>query len=84
MSQVERRQSSSPQPPSRDQLRSGLSAAQLRALQTLELFKWELKFVRRPMFLEPVPVVVDREGLRHVVIRADGSIDETPRLKLRR
>jgi hypothetical protein len=84
MSQTERRRPAPPPSQTGEQLRRGLSSAQLRALQTLETFKWELKFVRRPMFLEPMPVVVDREGLRHAVIRPDGSLDEAPQLKLRR
>ncbi|MET0288959.1 MAG: hypothetical protein ABW178_04970 [Pseudoxanthomonas sp.] len=82
MSQAERRQPS-PSASNAEQLRRDLSSAQLRALQTLEQFKWELKFVRRPLFLEPVPVMVDRDGLKYAVIRADGSVDDAPRLKLR-
>jgi hypothetical protein len=84
MPQTDRRRPASPQPQAGEQLRRGLSSAQLRALQTLETFKWQLKFVRRPMFMEPVPVVVDRDGLKHAVIRPDGSLDEAPLLKLRR
>lgn len=63
-------------------LRKGLTAAQLQALETLETFHWTLKFVRRPMFLDPVPVVFDREG-RHAVLRADGSLDDAPGFALR-
>ena len=65
------------------ELRAALTPAQLRALETLEHFGWSLKFVRRPMFLEPVPVVVDRSGERHAVLEADGTVNEDPALKLR-
>ncbi len=64
-------------------LRAGLTPAQLKALETLEHFRWTLKFVRRPLFLDPVPVVVDREGTRHAVLRADGTLDESPAFKIR-
>lgn len=64
-------------------LRVGLTPAQLRTLETLEHFRWTLKFVRRPMFLDPVPVVVDREGKRYAVLRPDGTIDESPGFRIR-
>lgn len=64
-------------------LRAVLTPAQLRALETLEHFGWTLKFVRRPMFLDPVPVVFDRSGERHAVLGADGSLDESPSIRLR-
>ena len=64
-------------------LRSGLTPRQLATLQTLEGFQWTLAFVRRPMFRDPVPVAFDRSGMRHVVIEADGSINENPGLTIR-
>ena len=64
-------------------LREGLTAAQAKALQTLEQFGWTLKFVRRPMFMDPVPVAFDRNGEKWVVIEADGSLNENPGFKLR-
>ena len=66
-----------------DALRAGLTPAQLRALETLEHFRWTLRFVRRPMFRDPVPVVVDRDGKRHAVLRADGTLDESHGLRIR-
>jgi hypothetical protein len=65
------------------ELRAALTPAQRRALETLEHFGWTLKFVRRPMFLDPVPVVVDRSGERHAVLEPDGSVDENTTLRLR-
>ena len=64
-------------------LREGLTPAQLQALETLEYFGWTLKFVRRPMFQDPVPVVVDRNDERYAVLRADGSLDESPGFRIR-
>ncbi|TYT26838.1 hypothetical protein FZO89_11530 [Luteimonas viscosa] len=64
------------QPSDRSALRAGLTPAQLAALETLEQFRWTLRFVRRPMFQDPVPVVIDRDGKRHAVLRADGTLGE--------
>lgn len=64
-------------------LREGLGPAQLKALETLEQFGWSLRFVRRPMFLEPVPVAFDRNGEKWVVIEADGTLNENPGFKIR-
>ena len=49
----------------------------------METFHWRLKFVRRPLFKIPIPVLFNREGDRYVVVNEDGTIDETPALKLR-
>lgn len=61
----------------------GLAPAQLVTLEALRIFGWRLGFVRRPMFLAPIPVVFDPAGTRHVVILEDGTLDEHPTLKLR-
>jgi hypothetical protein len=64
-------------------LREGLTPAQRDALRTLEHFGWALRFVRRPLFQDPLPVVVDRHGQRHALLRADGSLDESPAFRIR-
>ncbi len=64
-------------------LRAGLSPEQIRALGTLEAFRWTLRFVRRPMFLDPIPVVFSPQGDRFVILEADGTINENPGFKLR-
>ena len=64
-------------------LREGLTRAQLDALGTLEHFGWTLRFVRRPMFLDPVPVLFHRDGKRFVVLEADGSLNENSGLVIR-
>lgn len=64
-------------------LRAGLTPAQLSALPTLELFQWKLRFVRRPMFAAPIPVLVAADGQRFVVLEPDGSINENPGFEIR-
>lgn len=64
-------------------LREGLKPAQLDALATLEQFGWTLRFVRRPMFLDPIPVVFHANGQRFVVLEVDGRLNENPDFKIR-
>jgi hypothetical protein len=64
-------------------LLAGLTPAQQATVQTMETFHWHLKFVRRPLFKTPIPVLFNREGDRYVVVNEDGTIDENPTLKLR-
>ncbi|HJR72729.1 MAG TPA: hypothetical protein VJ806_03740 [Luteimonas sp.] len=64
-------------------LRAGLTPQQLAALETLEQFQWTLRFVRRPMFQDPLPVVVDRTGKRHALLKPDGTLDENLGFKIR-
>ncbi len=64
--------------------RAGLTRAQRAALEVLECFRWRLAFVRRPAFAAAIPVLFHRDGTRWLVIREDGSLDETPTLRLRR
>jgi len=65
------------------QQRAGLTPAQLDALTTLEFFRWELRFVRRPLFQDPIPVVFNRDGKRYAVLEPDGSLNENPGFKIR-
>ncbi|WP_256777548.1 MULTISPECIES: hypothetical protein [unclassified Stenotrophomonas] len=78
MNTPERRQSPDPV-----QLRAGLTAEQRKAVETLEHFGWQLRFVRRPLFRDPIPVLFDRAGERYVVLQPDGSLDESQTLQLR-
>ena len=65
------------------QLRAGLTPQQLATLDTLEQFRWTLRFVRRPMFQDPVPVVVHPDGKRLAILEPDGSINERAGIRLR-
>lgn len=65
------------------QLRKGLTQQQLDTLDTMQQFGWALKFVRRPLFQPPIPVVFDRGRQRFAVIEADGKINENPGFSIR-
>lgn len=65
-------------------LKRELNEDQILALADLEKFGWELKFIRRPMFKEPVPVVFDSSRQHYAVLNFDGSLDENPGFDIRR
>jgi hypothetical protein len=68
----ERRKVDKPIP---DNLDDTLNDFQLMALPALERFGWELRFVRRPLFQEAVPVVCNAEGTMVGVLEEDGRLN---------
>jgi len=64
-------------------LERDLSFDQLVTLRDLERFGWELKFVRRPPFQNPIPVIFDPDRKHYAVILPDGSLDEAESLNIR-
>ena len=58
-----------------EDLEARMTELQRHALKQLEGFGWSIKFVRRPLFQDPVIVLVDPSGARHAVLTEDGSID---------
>jgi len=72
----ERRKHDKPVPDNLDEL---LSVAQSRRLHQLEEFGWELKFVRRPLFQEPVAILSNPVGEIGVLNRQGTmSMDPVP------
>ena len=69
--------------PDHAMLRAGLTPAQAKAIATLEQFGWRLRFVRRPLFRDPVPVLFDQAEARWIVVEGDGTLDETPDFEIR-
>ena len=65
-------------------LKRELNEDQRIALADLERFGWELKFIRRPMFQQPVPVVFDSSRQHFAVLNTDGTLDENPGFDIRR
>lgn len=81
MSADDRRQS---QPPRRSaRLEKELNDSQLTTLRNIETFGWELKFIRRPLFQKPIPVVFDGSRQRFAVIEEDGTLNENPTISIR-
>ena len=65
-------------------LRAQLNEAQRLTLSGLERFGWEIQFVRRPLFQDPIPVVVDGNRKTFAVLTPEGELDESPGFNFRR
>jgi hypothetical protein len=76
----ERRKGDKPIP---NNLKGTLNEAQLIALPNLERFGWELRFVRRPLFQETVPVVCNAEGTMIGVLEEDGRLNLQSAVQIR-
>lgn len=64
-------------------LEKQLNDEQKATLRSLENFGWELKFVRRQPFQDPIPVVFDGDRKKFAVLTADGELDEAPGFDIR-
>lgn len=64
-------------------LRAQLNEDQQHTLSELERFGWELKFIRRRPFQDPIPVVFDGDRKSFSVIRLDGTLDDNPGFSIR-
>ncbi len=58
-----------------DNLEDVLNEMQLITLRKIEGFGWELRFVRRPIFQEAVPVVFNGEGDKIGILEEDGKLN---------
>ena len=61
-----------------------LNTAQQHAMYSLAQFGWELKFIRRKLFQDPIPVVFDGDRKRYAVLMPDGSLNENPGFDIRK
>lgn len=64
------------------QMLEQINAAQLRMLRELQCFGWELRFVRRPPFVEPIPVIFAGDDA-YITLRFDGSLVDQPTFEIR-
>jgi len=61
-----------------------LNLHQMHALRQIESFGWQLHFVRRSLFQEPVPVIFSPDGDKFATLERDGRINMTPDSALRK
>ena len=76
----EKRKGMKPVPENFEEL---LNEAQLRTLRSIGRFGWQLHFIRRPLFQELVPVLINSESDKCAVLEANGSINEQVNLDIR-
>ena len=71
------------EPPVPDNAIEMLNQLQVRALRQIENFGWQLHFIRRPLFQNPVPVLIDAAGNKLGVLEEDGRLNLQPDLMVR-
>ncbi|MEW7975938.1 MAG: hypothetical protein AB2814_00300 [Candidatus Sedimenticola endophacoides] len=71
------------QPPVPQRPEQYFNSAQLRTLHQMENFGWELKFIRRPLFQEPVAVMVDPSGKICGVLEESGELNRDSDIVIR-
>jgi hypothetical protein len=64
-------------------LEDWLTQDQLMALKHVESFGWQLKFVRRPAFQDPIVVLFSADNKKIGVMGKDGKIDMNPDIQIR-
>ena len=69
--------------PITDVLHSELNEEQRAALDELEKYGWELRFVRHDPEQAPVTVIFDAEHDKFAVLEADGSLNEKAFINIR-
>jgi hypothetical protein len=77
---TERRTGKDPIPKNPERL---LSDTQVLALHQIENFGWHLEFMRRPLFQDPVAVVINADRTQMGVLEEDGRINMEPDIKIR-
>ena len=60
-----------------------LNQLQIMILRQIEGYGWRLHFIRRPLFQEPVPVVIDGDGRKIGVLEEDGRLNMEPDIIVR-
>ncbi|MGD8629668.1 MAG: hypothetical protein PVH38_02315 [Gammaproteobacteria bacterium] len=62
-------------PPVPDNLEETLNEAQIFTLKRMENYGWELKFIRRPLFQDVLPVLYHVDSNEIGVLEDDGSVN---------
>ena len=58
-----------------DDVNDYLNEAQLAELKTIEGFGWKLKYIRRPVFQQPVIIVTSQDGSSIGILEEDGRLN---------
>lgn len=73
----------SPAPLSRKEMEGKLSMDQMMSLHRLESFGWTLRFIRQPLFQDPVPVVMQGKGKPIGILEEDGKLNINVDIQIR-
>ena len=78
--ETEKRRDADPIP---ENLEDWLSQDQLDALKQLENFGWQLQYIRRPAFQDPIVIIYCRDNNKFGILEKDGKIDTDPDIVIR-
>ena len=67
-----------------DNLQDWLNDTQMQILRKIEGLGFKLIFMRRPVFQDPIPVVINDKGNKIGILETDGRLNMEPDLELRR
>ena len=60
-----------------------LNEVQLLELRRVEAFGWSLRFIRRPLFQDVIPVVHSPDTGSYAILDIDGIINRKPDIRFR-
>jgi hypothetical protein len=67
-----------------EELEDVLNQDQIMTLRQIERFGWRLAFVRRPVYQQPVPVVLTADDQKIGILEEEGRLNMTPEIQLRK
>ncbi|MGD8620216.1 MAG: hypothetical protein PVH54_13655 [Gammaproteobacteria bacterium] len=70
-------------PPVPENLEETLNEEQIFTLRRMEVFGWELKFIRRPLFQDVLPVLFHTDSNQFGVLENDGTLNMQRDLNVR-
>ena len=70
-------------PPVPENLVDTLNEEQIFTLRRMEAFGWELKFIRRPLFQDVLPVMFHTDSNQFGVLEDDGTLNMQRDLNVR-
>lgn len=70
-------------PPVPENLVETLNEEQIFTLRRMEAFGWELKFIRRPLFQDVLPVLFHTDNNQFGVLEDDGTLNMQRDLNVR-
>ncbi len=66
-----------------DNLEDWLTPEQMQMLHQIESFGWKIKFIRRPVFQDPIVVLVGDDEKKIGILEKDGKINMDPDITIR-
>jgi hypothetical protein len=66
-----------------DNLEDWLTPEQVQMLHQIESFGWKIKFIRRPVFQDPIVVLVGDDEKKIGILEKDGKINMDPDITIR-